>query len=124
MTAVLNAGDWADEIAKGLEKRLGIRGQGLEAKLARAGRSLPRWVRRDGAVLAEAARLSASPKLAKRVDPARVAKAHASVSRYLADQDPRERRKDKVLALLAVNVFNLTLFATLLGVFLTRYAQL
>jgi len=104
----------AERIARLIEEKLGVGGVGLEAKLRRAGRDLPRWVRREAAALAEAAAFSASPRLAKRIDPARIERAFAACEAWLSAVDPAERRKDRWLGFLAVNAVNLTVLAAAL----------
>ncbi len=95
-----------------MEERLGVRGRTLEAKLRRAGRMVPRWVQRNAFQLVEAERLTAHPKLMRQVDPAGLDVAYSKVETWLKTVDPAERRKDKILGLLAVNAFNLIVVAT------------
>lgn len=99
--------DRADALAGLIEKKLGVRGAGLEAKLRRAGRSLPGFVRRHAQQIVEAGRLSANPKLMRQVDMAGVERAYRKCESWLNTVDPAERRKDRVLRFLAVNAFNL-----------------
>ena len=81
-----------EKIAALMEERLGIGGDGFEAKFARAGRRLPRKLRREGAALVEAQALAAHPKLARRVDLRRLRKAARLFERYLERIDAKERR--------------------------------
>jgi len=111
----------ADRIAGLIEKRLRVRGRGLETKLRRAGRQIPKWVRQEAETLVEAQQFSASPKLRKLVDPGRIdqayARCYARCEKWLKSVDPWERRKDRILGFLAVNVFNLGVVAV--GLLLT-----
>ncbi|MCB1358738.1 MAG: hypothetical protein KDK53_20335 [Maritimibacter sp.] len=81
-----------DKIAALMEERLGIRGDGFEAKFARAGRLLPRRLRREGAVLVEARALAEHPKLARQVDARRLRRAARVFERYLTRVDGADRR--------------------------------
>ncbi|MCB1329354.1 MAG: hypothetical protein KDK28_07860 [Maritimibacter sp.] len=81
-----------DKIAALMEERLGIRGDGFEAKFARAGRLLPRRLRREGALLVEARALAEHPKLARRVDARRLRRAVRAFERHLTRVDGAERR--------------------------------
>lgn len=103
----------ADEIAALIEARLGVRGKGLEAKLRRAGRLLPRWVRREARRLAEAQRLTGHPKLMMQTDPQALESAYRKCETWLRNVDPAARRKDRILGLLAVNAANLLILAAL-----------
>jgi hypothetical protein len=89
-----------------------VRGDGLETKLRRAGRLLPRWVRRDAALLVQAERVAGHPKLRMQIDASGLDAAYRHCDGWLRGVDPNERRKDRVLGLLAVNAFNLLLLTT------------
>ncbi|MDJ0628392.1 MAG: hypothetical protein QNJ44_09050 [Rhodobacter sp.] len=99
----------SERLAKLMEDRLGIGGRGLEAKLRKAGRRLPKWVQRSAAQLVEAERKLGHPKLAMQIDPAGLDRAYQQCERYLKDIDPMDRHKDRVLGFLAVNAVNLGL---------------
>ncbi|MCG6902721.1 MAG: hypothetical protein LJE68_08570 [Rhodobacter sp.] len=106
----------ANRIASLIEERLGVRGQGLEAKLRRAGRLLPRWVRREAAQLAQAERLLGHPKLMMQTDPGALEKAYKHCESWLEQIDPAARRKERILGLLGVSAANLLIVA---GLFIT-----
>lgn len=99
--------DRLDRIAALMEERLGIRGDGFEAKLARAGRLLPRRLRRAGALLAEARGLREHPRLARRVDPRRLRKAARAFERHLERVDAGRRRATARINWLAGNALNI-----------------
>lgn len=103
----------ANKLAHLLEERLGIQGHGLEAKLAHAGRRLPRYVRREAGYLAQALRMEDSPRLAPQIDWARVEKGCALVERYLKGIDGWERRLGLELDWLAGNAISLLVVAGL-----------
>ena len=97
----------SDRLADLIEKRLGVRGRGLEAKLRKAGRLLPRWLRHEASRLVEAERLMAHPKLRMQTDPTTLDRAYRQCEKWLKAVDPAERRKGRVLAFLGVNAANL-----------------
>lgn len=104
----------AEKLAQLMEERLGLGGDGFAAKLGRAGRSLPRRIRRDGAVIVEALALQAHPKLSRQIDEARLNRAFTHIERYLRAIDPWERRKGLLLNWLAGLAFSLLVVAGLL----------
>jgi hypothetical protein len=88
-----------------------VRGNGLEAKLNRAGRLLPKWVRREAERLVQAERMLGHPKLMMQTDPIVIRDAAKRCEKYLKSIDPAERRKDAILGFLAVNSLNTLLIA-------------
>ncbi len=104
----------AAHLAQLMEERLSLRGRGFANKLARAGRRLPRRLRREGAVIAEALAVQAHPKLARRLDQARFQRAADQLERYLRGIDPAERRKGLFLNWLAGVAFSLLLVLVIL----------
>ena len=103
----------AEALAQLMEDRLGLRGDGFAAKLKRAGRRLPRRIRRDGALIVEALALQAHPKLSRQVDEAQLTRALTHLNRYLRTVDPWERRKSAMLNWLAGLAFSLLVVAGL-----------
>ena len=101
----------SERIATMMEERLGVRGKGLEAKLHRAGRRLPKWVRREAERLVQAEQMLGHPKLMMQTDPIAIRHAAKRCEKYLKSVDPAERRKDAILAFLAVNSLNMLLIA-------------
>ena len=91
----------AAEVALQMKKQLGVGGSGLEAKLKRAGRKLPRHVRKDAEFLAKTARLSVKPKLQNVVDRNHVEKARDNCLKYLKSVDQKRRRTDVLLGVLS-----------------------
>ena len=78
MAGTLDAAAHAERIGKLIEKKLGIRGRDLAVQLRRAGRALPRWVRRDAGIVVEAQQFAGNPKMLKRLDPTRIEQAAAA----------------------------------------------
>ena len=103
----------ADHLARLIEEKLDVRGHGLEAKLRRAGRLLPKHIRAEAAYLVAALKLQDSPKLARQIDEARLRRGLADVERYLRALNPWERRRDIALNWLALVAFSLLVVAGL-----------
>lgn len=81
----------ADRVAALLEQRLGLRGAGLSAKLARARRRLPRKVFSAAEGLAQAAEWAQNPKLLMQINHDAVATAYDICLRHLNSVKPRGR---------------------------------
>ncbi|MBW7922226.1 MAG: hypothetical protein H3C51_09025 [Rubellimicrobium sp.] len=107
-----------DEIGALLAERLGARGATLAERLARVQRLLPRRLRREARFLAGAETMAANPRLARLVDPDRLARAHGAVQAHLAAVNPRERRLTRALGIVAVIAFDLLALAVLVVVVL------
>lgn len=99
----------AEALSELLGERLGVRGRGIETRLARAGRKLPRRGRRAATEIAQASRRMAHPRLARLHDPARLDAAFNRLTAHLRRIDPAERRRQAVLSVLAVILVNLML---------------
>ncbi len=104
----------ADHIAELLESQLGVRGKTLDAKLRKAGRLLPRDIRRHGDRIVQAVSLQGSPKLSRMVDEKDTVVAYDAFEKYLSGIDAWERRKGNALGFLTTNAFNLLVVAALL----------
>ena len=110
-----------DRIADLIDENLGIRGKSLEGKLGRAGRLLPKYIRRDGAVLIDAMKLEGSPKLARMIDDAEVHRAYGNCENYLSGIDPWVRRKNNMISFLSTNALNLIVITgAVIGVLVWR----
>lgn len=111
----------AERLSRLMEERLDIGGEGLAAKYRRAGRRVPRWVKREIAALLEALELAENPRTLPRVDMVRIETGVARAESWLKSVDPWDRRKGIVLSWLAVNAMNLILVLALaLGVMAWR----
>lgn len=104
----------ADHIAELIEAQLGIRGKGLERKMRKAGRMLPRSMHNQARMILDATRLEHSPKLSRQIDGDRVSKAFGILEKYLSEVDPWDRRKGKIIAFLTTNAFNLIAITAIL----------
>ncbi len=108
--------DLAEAVSLMLQQKLGVRGAGLEDKLARAGRRLPRRIRRRVAEIAEAEKREGNPKLARMTDPAALAQAFDEVEAHLNRIDVADRRWGAVLGMLgSVAISLLVVFAALVS---------
>ena len=97
-----------------LEQKLSLRKGSLGKRADRAGRRLPKWVRRNLHQIDQAHSMAGNPRLARLIDAQALEKAYAAAERHLASIDPKERRKDRLLGLLGALAFNLLLLAALL----------
>ncbi len=102
-----------NRLAKLLEDRLDLRGDGLQAKLARAERRLPRHIRAELDAIVEAETLSAHPRLSRQIDHARLARRFDAVEHYLRNVSPWERRGRLLQDWLAGQAVNALLLAAL-----------
>ena len=100
--------DWTDRLSSVhalLGERLGVAGPDLREQVRRAGRRLPRRARRDAELLVRAEAMARHPGFARLVDPREVARAERRLSRRLRTIDPRLRRRNRRLDLLAAAGF-------------------
>ncbi len=111
MTVDQQVHDQSTALSKAFGKRLGVGGATLSDRLGRAGRDVPKSVRREAATLIEAEAMLAHPKLRRQVDPRKLDRAYRVSSSWLGGVNRSERRIDRVLGLIAVNVVNIGLLA-------------
>lgn len=97
----------AERVAALMEERLGAKGTGLRAKLASRGRALPRRLRAEAELLAEAEARSLNPKLARQIDLERVSLAYDALVRHLKPLGAGARRRGLALNFLASTAFAL-----------------
>ncbi|WP_108482600.1 hypothetical protein [Oceaniglobus ichthyenteri] len=111
----------AQEIADLIGARLGIGGRGLENKVKKAGRLLPRRIRREAETLAQAAEFSKHPKLMRMIDPTAQKLAYRDCKRFLEQIDGSERFIRYALGLITANAFNfLAICAAVIAVLVWR----
>lgn len=89
-----------------LNTRLGVRKGTLEAMARRAGRRLPRRLRKHALALTRAQKLAAHPKLARQLDRKTLTAGFNEITTYLEKIDPNARRKMFALRLAGVLAFN------------------
>lgn len=98
----------AERVSALLSERLGVKGRSLSEQIDRAGRRLPRKVRAEARILANATGLHSNPKLAAIADHARVAHAYNICVGHLGKIGQSERRRAflrEVLERVAVAMF-------------------
>ena len=90
-----------ERISSLLREKLGIRGGSLEARTRRAGRTLPRRVRRAAKELVTAERMSHEPKMLLRLDPQQVSAAYDTCVKYLEKIDEKALKNKALLGFAA-----------------------
>jgi hypothetical protein len=88
------------EVSSLMTVQMRVRGKTLERQLRKAGRRLPKRLRREAGYLIEAAKLSANPKLVRMVDTDRTDKAHKLLVEHLKSLDPADALKGRILGML------------------------
>lgn len=89
------------------EEKLRVHGRDLATQIRKAGRRLPRYVRRDARFFVEAHALMANPKLARMVDAKSMDRAYANIVAYLEGLDSRQERMTALINLAASIAFAL-----------------
>ncbi len=111
----------ADRVAGLMEERLGVRGRGLDEKLRKGGRLLPRAVRAKAMVLAGLAAQAQNPKLLTQINMEDVAGAYDTCVKYLGTINPGGRRTGILLGMASSIAFSLLVVAVLvIGVLVWR----
>ncbi|WP_299024802.1 hypothetical protein [uncultured Sulfitobacter sp.] len=90
-----------------MQQKLDVRGRDLRQSLRRAGRRLPKRIRKCGAALMRAEMLAHNPKTARQIDLAEVEAAYEQMRSYLEALDVNEMRKTRILSLTGAVVANL-----------------
>lgn len=101
-----------------MQQKLGVRGRDLHHSLRRAGRRLPRSVRKCGAELVRAELLTHNPKTLRQVDADAVERAYNVMRAYLEKIDVGEMRKARMLNLAGIIAANIIFVAVLFVVWL------
>lgn len=112
--------DMVAELQEAFSDKLRLRGRTLEVQIRKAGRKLPRAVRRDATYLAQAVTLLDNPKLARMVDMTRAGKAHRNVLAYVETVDVGAERREVALGVAASVAFALLVTAGLVLVVLVQ----
>lgn len=108
----------ADRVAQLMDERLAVGGRGLQAKLDRGRRRLPRRVRDAAAALAEASHKARNPKLLRQIDQGQVSDAYDICVRHLMAIDPALRRRRIFATILSSAAFAVLSAALLVAGFL------
>jgi len=104
-------------VTERMARQLRVRGEGLADVSARAGRKLPRHLRREIDVLIQAEAMSQNPKLARLINTGQVRKSGRKVLKYLDKLDPKAERLGETLDVIAKIAF--VIFVVVLIVFFT-----
>lgn len=96
-----------------LGQQLDVPGTDLTKVTRKAGRLLPRGLRREARYLIEAEQLASHPKLRSQLDPKRLKRADRSLRAFVRDRDPGRERMDRFLGQIGGLAFSLLLFAGL-----------
>ncbi len=104
----------ADRVAALMEERLRLRGTGLEAKLRKGRRLLPRKVRGAADILVQAAKMAQNPKLLLQIDHEAVASAYDICVRHLGAINQAERRMTAVVGVAGSIAFSVLVVGVLL----------
>ncbi|MEQ6201648.1 hypothetical protein ABMC88_01220 [Sulfitobacter sp. HNIBRBA2951] len=101
-----------------MQQKLDVRGRDLRQSLRRAGRRLPRGVRKSGAALMRAEMLAHNPKTARQIDAEQVQQDYDKLYNHLHTIDVDEVRKSRLLSITGAIVANIILVAVLFIVWL------
>lgn len=108
----------AEAVRALIEERLGIKARDLGQAVRKARRMLPRWARKQAAVLVAAERAARSPKTAKQIDRTKVMHAYEVITNHLRAINVNARRRDRLLRLLGVIAFQVLLLIAAFIVYL------
>lgn len=103
----------ADKVLGLLYEKFGLRARDLRHGVKRAGRRLPRGVRRQAQRLGAAQALARNPRLARQIDAAAVERDYRGVVAYLRGIDVADRRRARILGLAGALAANLIAVAVL-----------
>ena len=90
-----------DEVRAGLAGKLRVRGRTLAVQVRKAGRRLPRGVRRDAVYLVQTIGLADNPKLIPMIDMRRAQAAHRNILQFLETVDLAAERRRIALQIVA-----------------------
>lgn len=102
------------QVSEMIGERLRVRGANLKARVKKAGRLLPKSVRRAAGELVEAEEMAQNPVLAKIVDADAVSRAYQTCVRFLTDVDPdaaRSRARYNMASLISLQVIIVAVLA-------------
>ena len=113
MTTQLTLDARTERLRDALDKALGVKGRTLAAALRKAGRRLPKQVRKQADVVVRAQAIDGHPKLRRTIDMAAVARAETDILTHLKTIDRADLRRGRLLGLAGVIVFNLIVVVAL-----------
>lgn len=97
------------EVRQLMDERLRLHGRSLEAQVRKAGRIVPRGLRREAQYLVHVEMLAQNPKLLRMIDPVKAARAHAALVAWLSGISRNEIVKTRLTSIGAVIALNLLL---------------
>lgn len=109
-----------DEVRAGLADKLRLRGRSLAVQVRKAGRRLPRAVRRDAVYLVQTVGLADNPKLARMIDMHRAQAAHRNILQFLETVDVNAERRAMAFQIAASVALAILVTAILLLVVLVQ----
>jgi hypothetical protein len=118
MATQINIDARTQRLRDALEKALGVKARSFDAALRKAGRRLPKAVRRQAEVVARAQAIDGHPKLRHTIDTDAVVRAETEILAHLKTIDPADQRRGRRLGLAGVIVFNMLVVVTLFIVWL------
>lgn len=102
------------EIRALFESKMWIKGRDLKTQLRKAGRRLPKKIRRDVALLIDLEKTAANPKLSRMIDMEKATQAHANIVAFMEKRDPRAALLDRIIGIAASIAFALIVVTVLL----------
>ena len=96
-----------------IEQKYGTRGKDFATKVRRLGRTLPRSLRTDAAVIVKALGVQGHPKLGAQVDPRRLQQAFLNLEAHLAKVDAFDRKVGQAISITASFAFGLIVLGAL-----------
>ena len=109
-----------EEVRAGLADKLRVRGRSLAVQVRKAGRRLPRAVRRDAVYLVQTVGLADNPKLARMIDMARAQAAHRNILQFLQTVDVAAERRGIALQIIASTALAILVTGILLLIVLVQ----
>ena len=91
----------ADALAEHMSAQLRVKGETLADVTARAGRRLPKHLRRNAEKISAAEALAQHPRLERLIDEKALKRSERKLRKFLDRQDPKAVRRGEILDLLA-----------------------
>ena len=95
------------------ELQMGVKSRSLAQALRRAGRRLPRKLRRQGKLILRTQQLARNPKLARQIDSAGVENAFAAITAHLEAIDVKDQQKGRIMGIAGIISANLLIVVAL-----------
>lgn len=89
------------------EVQMGIKARSLPQALRRAGRRLPKRLRKQGAVILQTQKMAQNPKLARQLDSQEVDRAFEQITAHLETVDLKDERFGRFLGIAGIVSANL-----------------